>query len=53
VLSISFEAAATALRTASAREITLWSPARSAEVALNVSNPMLVEPMSWPSTDQP
>jgi hypothetical protein len=38
VLSISPEAAPTATRTASAREITVWSPARSAEVAIIVSN---------------
>src|SRR5216683_2377689 len=41
VLSISFDAASTAERTASAREITVWSPARSAEVAIGVSNSIL------------
>src|SRR5476651_1068556 len=43
LLSISFEAAATAGRTASAREITVWSPARSAEGAIIVSKAILFE----------
>src|SRR5258708_12721968 len=43
VLSISSEAAATAVQTAAAREITFWSPASSAEVAIGVSNSMLVQ----------
>jgi hypothetical protein len=38
VLSISFDAAPTAVRTASAQQITLWSPVRSAEVAITISN---------------
>src|SRR3984957_16170476 len=46
VVSIPPEAAATAARTASARETTLRSPARSAEVEINVSKTVLAEPIS-------
>src|SRR5712672_669785 len=40
IVSIAFDAAATAGRTASARAITVRSPARSAEVAISVSKTM-------------
>src|SRR6202051_2009780 len=46
VLSLSPEAPATAARTASARETTLRSPARSAEVEINLSKTVLAQPMS-------
>src|SRR5476649_446072 len=44
VFSISFEAAATDGRTASAREIKVRSPARPAEVGISVSKAILFEP---------